>query len=70
MAGTPMRVIQDSLGHGSQKMTMRYAHLSPHTFENEIKKLNVANFDEIFGQPVGNRLEKVQIKKRKSSNFR
>jgi integrase len=67
MAGTPMRVIQDSLGHTTQKMTMRYAHLSPHTFENEIKKLNITNFENVFGQQVGNKKkELVKIKKRES----
>lgn len=74
MAGVPMRVIQDLMGHGSEKMTMRYAHLSPHTFESAINKLKINNFEDIFGHYTVNTSRKLaKIKKRKlehDSNLR
>jgi integrase len=69
-AGVSMRVIQDSLGHSSLKMTMRYAHLSPHTFESAINKLKINNFDEIFGHQMGTKQTVLANKKARVSNLR
>jgi len=74
MAGVSMRIIQDLLGHSSSRMTMRYVHLSPHTFEDAINKLNLTDFNELFGHYVGNQ-DKVRVKTKKRkhdswSNFR
>ncbi len=34
MAGTPLRVVQELLGHATIQMTMRYSHLSPESKSN------------------------------------
>ncbi|MCP4581087.1 MAG: tyrosine-type recombinase/integrase [candidate division Zixibacteria bacterium] len=39
MAGTPIPVIQEFLGHSSISTTMIYAHLSPNIHKKEIAKL-------------------------------
>lgn len=74
MAGVPMRYIQDLLGHSSEKMTRRYAHLSPHAFESAINVLKIPNFNKIFGHYVGTEeAVLVETKKRKlayETNFR
>ncbi len=40
MAGVPLRVIQELLGHSTIKMTLRYAHLSPSTLVDAISVLD------------------------------
>ena len=39
MRGTPMRAVQELMGHGTIEMTMRYAHLSPHVLQDAVELL-------------------------------
>jgi integrase len=39
MGGVPLKAIQDLLGHSSQVMTERYAHLSPHVLKEAVMSL-------------------------------
>lgn len=40
MAGVAIRSIQELLGHADLKMTMRYAHLSPHVTVDAVHALD------------------------------
>ncbi len=39
MRGTPMRAVQELMGHGTAEMTTRYAHLSPHVLQGAVERL-------------------------------
>ena len=43
-AGTPLSLVGQLLGHTSQKMTLRYAHLSPEQGQNAVLNLPLAHF--------------------------
>ncbi len=54
MAGTPLSVVSQSVGHKSEAMTKRYSHLSPETkdktaslIENSLSRSQLAASDEI-----------------------
>lgn len=51
MKGTPLKVVQELLGHATIEMTMRYSHLSPEISENAVKVLDCR------GQQEGNMKE-------------
>ena len=44
MAGEPVQVVRQLLGHARIEETMRYAHLSPH-----FRKDAVAKLDDVIG---------------------
>jgi integrase len=54
MAGVPLKVVQELLGHADIKMTMRYAHLSPATLVDAITRLDEESGP---GQQVGSKLK-------------
>jgi hypothetical protein len=43
MMGVPLLEVSKLLGHGSLKMTMRYAHLAPEAYDAAISKLEAAD---------------------------
>jgi hypothetical protein len=51
MKGTPLKVVQELLGHATIEMTMRYSHLSPEISANAVKVLDTR------GQQEGNMRE-------------
>ncbi len=51
MKGTPLKVVQELLGHATIEMTMRYSHLSPEISANAVKVLDSR------GQQEGNMRE-------------
>ena len=40
MKGTPMRVVQELLGHSTMEMTLRYAHLAPSAKADAVQVLD------------------------------
>jgi site-specific recombinase XerD len=42
MRGASLRSVAEVLGHASMKMTMRYAHLSPHVTRDAVQLLDDA----------------------------
>jgi len=40
MKGTPLKVVQELLGHATIEMTMRYSHVSPEISANAVKVLD------------------------------
>lgn len=40
MKGVPLKAVQELLGHGTQAMTERYAHLSPDMRRNAVAVLD------------------------------
>lgn len=60
--GAPIRAVQLLMGHATVQMTERYSHLAPSALQETIslleKKESVSN-QIIFGQPVGNVMEKL-----------
>jgi integrase len=65
MAGVPLKVVQELLGHATIEMTMRYAHLAPSMHVDAVKRLDDAStlgaYPELYPK-VGQRV--VPIKKR------
>ena len=54
MAGVPVAVIKDLLGHATIEMTMRYAHLAPAVHREAIERLDSgATFSVYGGHQVG-----------------
>lgn len=41
MRGTPLKVVQELLGHATIEMTMKYAHLSPDAKQEEVQCLDL-----------------------------
>jgi hypothetical protein len=41
MRGTPLKVVQDLLGHSTIEMTRRYAHLSPEAKQRAVQCLDL-----------------------------
>jgi site-specific recombinase XerD len=57
MAGVPLPVVQQLMGHSSVTMTMRYAHLAPSAMTAAVQALEGVRawqHFQVFGQPVGN----------------
>ena len=53
------------MGHATVQMTERYSHLAPSALQETIsllEKKNPAPNSIIFGQPVGNEMEKLLAK--------
>jgi site-specific recombinase XerD len=42
LAGVPIRVVQELLGHASITMTERYSHLAPNTLQEAVSRLVTA----------------------------
>ncbi len=51
MAGKPLKVIQELLGHADIEMTMRYSHLAPSVHEDAVAALDDLH---LSGPHVGN----------------
>jgi site-specific recombinase XerD len=41
MRGTPLKVVQELLGHSTIEMTMKYAHLSPEAKQQAVQCLDL-----------------------------
>jgi integrase len=54
--GAPMRAVQELLGHGDLKMTLRYAHLSPESRRDAVRLLDLPRYpDATLGATSGAR---------------
>jgi integrase len=50
MAGVPLPVVQELMGHSDIRITMRYAHLSPGHRANAVERLDRAEEEDRLGQ--------------------
>jgi site-specific recombinase XerD len=53
MAGVPLKVVQELLGHSTIEMTMRYAHLAPAMHQEAVAKLDSEMHGRSFGHYLG-----------------